>query len=115
MSEELECLKPEAINNRFLEASAKYTDWFVKQQILQVSKWSEVMHQERINKLSEKYPKKNKAQILAIIKKEDAAWEKKYNSPLEVAKRRIVELERHLEDIKNVILDPNYIENQREP
>lgn len=113
--EPLECLTPEAITNRFLESNSAITDYFITE-MLKAPPWFEVFAKEAREKEIEKLVeggmtrKKAEATLKAKERKEKKEWEKHYNSPLGKAERRIQELERHLELIKEVINDPNYLD-----
>lgn len=107
MSEPLECLTPEAINNRFLDSTNKYTDIFLRAAI-ESCPWIEKPEAKILRYMKENSCTRAKAK--KIIKAENIAWEKEYNSPLAVANRKIAELETHLQLIKDVIADPNYCE-----
>ncbi len=115
MPKPLECLSNEAINKRFLESSSALTDYFMKE-MLKAPSWVEIFNKEaterEIDKLVEGGMTLAKATktIKAKEAKEKKVWSKHYDSPLGKAERRIQELERHLELIKEVINDPNYLD-----
>lgn len=99
------CLTPEAINNRFVDATAKITDLYFRE-LLKPDLYIEKMRVQQTMKERKCSEKKAKR----IIAAERRAWSKHYDSPLGQAERRIKELERHLELIKEVIADPNYLD-----
>lgn len=102
-----EALSPEAISNRFLDATEKYTSMFLEATIAS-NPWAEKPEAKILRYMREHSCTRAKAK--KIIKAEDAKRRKEYNSPLKVAERRIQELEAHLELIKDVIADPNYLD-----
>lgn len=98
-------LSPEAINNRFVNATNQVTDIFFRN-LLKPDPFVEKLRVEqtmREHKCSEKKARQ-------IIKKEKATWSKHYDSPLGKAERRIKELEAHLQLVKDVVGDPNYLD-----
>ncbi len=116
MKKELSCLTPEAINNRFLN-STKDFDKFFLEAVLKTPPWWQVWMDEQREKeiidLMEKegINRKNaEKKVRAKEKAEAKARDEHYNSPLGKAERRIQELERHLELIKEVIANPNYLD-----
>ncbi len=104
----LDCLSNENIGNRFLDATNAFTDQFFKE-ALKPNPWTEIMRRSRIADIMEKYGCSEKKANL-IYKKEHKEFLKEYNSPLAVAQRKIAELERRLEDIKEFINDPDYMD-----
>ncbi len=101
-------LSPESINNRFVNATAKITDMFFREAIKE-SPWFKEFREQRIAAMmKEKKISRKKAE--AIIAAERKAWSKHYDSPLGKAERRIKELEDHLQLIKEVVNDPNYLD-----
>lgn len=102
-----EALSPEKLTNRFASASAQMTDMFFKE-MLKEDPWVKIFRENRIAEMMKKGMTRKKAE--AIIRAERKAWSKHYDSPLGKAERRIKELEDHLQLIKDVIADPNYLD-----
>ncbi len=98
-------LSPESINNRFVQATQMFTDLFVKQ----MTKEDPLIRRLLIEKTMKEHNCSEK-KAKQILEKERKAWSKHYDSPLGKAERRIKELEDHLQLIKDVIADPNYLD-----
>lgn len=99
------CLTPEKINNRFVTATNRLTEMYFSD-LLKPDPYIEKLRVQQTMKEHKCSEKKARQ----IIKKEKAAWSKHYDSPLGKAERRIKELEAHLQLIKDVVNDPNYLD-----
>lgn len=102
------CLSKAAISNRFVAATARISDMLFKN-LLAPDPWGNLMRESRVAEMMKEKKITRKA-ALKILAAERRAWNKHYDSPLGQAERRIKELERHLELIKEVIADPNYLD-----
>lgn len=104
-----ELLSSEALNNRFADATSKYTDYFYQQVIKQPSwweVWTKQAREDHIKKLMQQ-KKISRAKALKIVRDVEKAQKAEYDSPLKVAERKIAKLENELARIREFIADPD--------
>lgn len=103
-------LSREAINNRFVQATSFYTNLFFNN----LTRETRMSREKHVRELMAQKGF-SRAKAIRVIRAEEKRWKAEYDSPLKVAERRIAELERHLEEIKEHINDPHYLDKHSDP